>query len=136
MSVREPEQLFLPVEIRHPQEVRWEVAEETEWRNIGGKMVMVMGGDPQYNSVAVEKIEELEDAGLRYALRFAAASQAMRWVESGKPLGFNHDVSIIATNEDTKSRLLGQHYSGMAPGGRDTFMEDLRSFAPSSNEDH
>lgn len=131
------EQLSLPLEVRKTQEVTWVAVEQVQsWRTLGRKVVRYVANAPNFVTINVEKINELEDPRLRYALRFAAAAQSMGVIRDDEFSSHGNSVYIHATNEGVKSQLTSQAYSGMGYRGRDLFMEDLRSFAPVPDENH
>lgn len=137
MSVQS-EQLMLPLGVYPQREVMVQVAEEVrDWRKFGRRVVMVMAGQPQFEFVNVDAINDFQDPDLRYALRFAAAAVAAGSIQDSETSSHSLDVYIMATGEGIASRLLGEPwFSGTTLDGRDTFMEDIHSFAPTRDEDY
>jgi len=135
------EQLALPIAARAQCEVSWfNVAETAKRRRFIGKQTVRSllydedTGLASRTTIRAEDIDEVKDAKLRYALRFAAAAKAAGWEPDGFGAGI-HSVTIHATDEGLNSRLVGEPiYSGRSHDGGDTFMENLRRFAPDYGE--
>jgi hypothetical protein len=140
-----PEQLMLEVPIRPPREVGWINVTQVEKKRFGGlfgkKLVRELiyeEGDilASRTMIDVEKISELQDADLRYALRLQDAVNAVGWVSVGACMSYRDDVRIDATKEGEQSRLINAMYSGKILNGHDTFMDTIYGADPSSHADH
>ncbi len=129
------EQLLLPVEIRPEETVYWFNAEQKHVRRrfFSQKLVTRLLIDPNTDlpattEVRVDKIHQLKDPNLRYALRFMAVVEAIGWEQRTPGWYSRHDVSVTATDEGVNSRLIGAVYSGMVSKKEDAFMDTLHSF--------
>jgi hypothetical protein len=135
--MREAEQLMLPIEVRPIQEVSWYNVEVTEKKILllGKKVVKKLIKDPKTSQAAetvirVEEIDNLNDPDLRYALRFKAAALSAGTITDGVNTSGPNDVIIEATDEGVDSRYVSAAYWGVVTPSVDTFMRDLRRFAP------
>lgn len=134
------EQSELPLAEGRPiEEVRWFQARQVEKRRLLGKkviseLIIDEKGWAKTTSISVAEISSLKDPNLRYALRFAAAADAVGWVASSEYTSYCHDVGVYATDNGLDSQLINAHYSGIARGRTDTFMENLRRFASDYQE--
>ena len=131
------EQLMLPVEIRPEETVYWfNCVERQRWSLFGRRIVRELTMDPKQafmpatTTIKVEDIGTLQDVNLRYALRFAAAADAIGSIEKFPGYSYGHGVSVDATDEGTESRFLGAVYSGVVESGRDSFLEFIKSAEP------
>lgn len=119
----------LPVPIRPEREVSWLHGIDSRrlgWLGRKPMMLCIESGFPERTTVKTEAISEIRDPNLRYALRFADAANAAGSIRDGEFSSHSLEVRIVATDEGTESRLLDAWYSGID----DTFMDDLRKFAP------
>ncbi|HWT55428.1 MAG TPA: hypothetical protein VN031_00145 [Candidatus Microsaccharimonas sp.] len=132
------EQLTLPIDIREQREVWWINARQVETRSrfLGRRMLKTefeYDGDsllPSRTRLSVDKINDLEDPNLRYALRFQDAAEAAGWFAHGGGMSSTKIVAIDATNEGAASRLLYSTLSGYGEDKTSSFLENLRRFAP------
>lgn len=77
--------------------------------------------------INVDNISKQSDPQLRYALRLQSAAESAGAHNHGSS---RHAVAVDATNEGMKSQFTGATYTGIIKDGRDTFLENLRRFAP------
>ena len=131
------EQLMLPVEIRPEETVYWfNCVERQRWSLFGRRIVRqsIMDSErafmPAMTTIKVEDIDKLRDVNLRYALRFAAAADAIGMVQDRPGHSYGHFVSVDATDGGLDSRFLGAVYSGVVESGRDSFLEFIKSAEP------
>lgn len=91
---------------------------------------------PSITRMDTDKISELADSELRYALRFADAANAAGWLREGPGWFSGHAVYVMATDEDRESRLLEATYTGIVDKktGADTFLENLQRFDPNTSQ--
>jgi hypothetical protein len=82
---------------------------------------------PQKTEIATDDIDKVQDPNLRYALRFAAAAEAVGTVPDGYGGSDAHTVNIFATDEGFNSKLISAMYTGKVVDGCDTFLERLSS---------
>lgn len=132
---QQQEQLLLDIPIRPKQEVRWlNVRPRERYRLLGrsiiNELIYQEGHSlPTTTSIEVDRLAEVKDPDLRYALRFAAAIDAVGWVGEDREGGctaYKDMVYIEATNEGINSRLVGATYSGkIDDDGHDTFMDGI-----------
>lgn len=125
------EQLSLPVEIRPRQEVSWYNAfQRRNWLGRVSIVNLIEGGTLKQSKIDVENISDLTDPNLRYALRFAAAANAVGFTYDAPNSSYSHSVSVTSTDEGLESHLLSAEYTGVVKNGIDTFMQDLHRQAP------
>jgi hypothetical protein len=136
------EQLILPVEIRPKQNVDWYNVEFVErrhflfWKKTVAKAIWEEPYKLSRTVIDVEQIADLKDPQLRYALRLAATADSMGWIEDRPGSKHGHFATVDATDEADVSRFANATYTGTGHGEQDTFMADIRSFAPRPNEDN
>jgi hypothetical protein len=136
------EQLLLPVEIRPKQKVAWYNVNLVEkrrflfWKEAVAEAIWQEPYKLARTTIDVEKIADLKDAKLRYALRLAAAADSMGWIEDSPGSSHAHYVTVNATDESDISRFAYATYTGRGQGEQDTFMADIRSFASVPDENH
>lgn len=82
---------------------------------------------PKWQCVDSGSIGEIADPELRYALRFADATNAAGRIDHGGGSSSWHDVVIEATED---ARLHSATYSGRMADYGDDFMENLKRFDP------
>jgi hypothetical protein len=135
--MRETEQLMLPVEIRPTEHVSWYNVIQTQRKRLllGRKVVTELvknpdTGMPDVTTINVEEIDSLEDADLRYALRFKAAALSTGWMSDGGGTKGAYDVIVEATDEGRKSRLVSAEYYGVVTAKADMFMRNFHRFMP------
>lgn len=131
----ESEQLMLPVEIRPDQKVYWfNAVQSHRWGLLGRRAVtrvaMLDNLRPAVTEIEVKDIPNLTDPSLRYALRFAAAADAIGFVQDSAYSSHSNCVFVDATDEGMDSRFLGATYTGVVTDGKDTFLEDILSCEP------
>jgi len=133
------EQLVLPFEVRPVRLARW-LQVVRERRRLFGRaatytFVTKPSGLPKTTTIDAEKIGELKDPQLRYALRFADAANAAGWQVESPGAMSGHFVNVEATDEGLDSRFVHATYTGIIKDGVDTFMENLRRFDPHKEAD-
>lgn len=135
---QESEQLKLDIPVRPKREVGWLCVEEVTRLKLFGKKIVTKfvpkGPSLTLGSIDAERISELQDPDLRYALRFADAAQEIGWKEDGECSLSKHAVFINAVGSDIESHLVSAQYTGRVLDGRDEFLENLRSADPHLHE--
>lgn len=136
-------QLLLPVEIRPISEVHWfNTTKELRRRRIFGKQIvssLVIDPEtslPRTTAIKTDDTSKVQDPHLRYTLRLQDAAETAGWYEHSPGMKSGHFVSVYATDVGFDSQLTGATYSGVSKSGVDTFMENLRRFAPDYDSDY
>jgi dipeptidyl aminopeptidase/acylaminoacyl peptidase len=89
---------------------------------------------PSLTTLDSDRISELRDPDLRYALRLADAASSAGWKEEGPGSLSGHHVIVLATDKGLESRFLEASYTGTVDAGTDTSLEDLHRFDPARNQ--
>ena len=134
----QPEQLTLDIPIRPKQEVFWLNVRPRELHRLFGKKIisdlLYEEGHvlPSTTSIDADKIPDVRDPDLRYALRFASAIDAVGWVSVNGCMAYKDSVHIEATDDGVHSRLVSVIYSGkIDEHGHDTFWDGIYGAKPS-----
>lgn len=134
----ESDQLTLPLELHQRREVFWLHGEQVKRRRLLGSKTITRyifeeyAYMPKRTYIDAENISDLLDPDLRYALRMADAADSVGWTDCGEGMKLSHDVYVVANYAGAESRFISADYTGVVRGGRDTFMENLHTAAPSS----
>lgn len=128
-------QLPLPYRLAPNREVHWLHGVVERRRSFSGRRVaqLILERDiyyPKMTFIDAEKISELKDPDLRYALRFADAANAIGWTSDGPDSKSAHDVCVIAADDGVNSKFLEASYTGVTRRGSDTFLQNLHTAAP------
>lgn len=137
MPVPESEQLVIPFESGPMREVDWfnVVRVEKKRRFFRNKVLvdLIIDDDtcmPALSTIPSCDIDKIEDPDLRYALRFADAAEAAGWFEHSPGHKSSHFVQVNGTEGGFDSQFVWAAYTGIVNNGTDSFMENLRRFAP------
>lgn len=122
-----PRQMELDI-VEPAREVEWWNAhEEGRKKWFGQRTIKIVKEwdaymEPSTTAFHASRLSEIEDPALRYALRFKDAMNAIGSVSTSETSSTSGNVTVYATNEGLKSRLLCAHYSD---GTTEKFLEWL-----------
>lgn len=141
-ATAEYEQLLLPLDVRQPRAVYWlNAVEERRREKLFGRKVVTAAliledgtYSPSKTTLDSNRISELTDPDLRYALRYADAASSAGWKVEGPGALSGHHVMVMATDEGLESRFLEASYTGIVDQETDSFLENLHRFSPGTNQ--